>query len=196
MNSPLWENKWSKWNAKWFLVCYTNSNKNVIAAKGDLCPSKSFWYLCKYSKGLCLSLCRGNLSYHSVKAESIFPQRRLKSLSSAVLPQGHLKEQSIPKRQMEAIRRPLEKSQRSKRHICIYFPRHRLGENCTRATWRHHGKYQLAWGTPGFSCGGICGQPDWHGFWEMLSTFGSHTASTPSPNLPTDLGRRKQYDLP
>lgn len=56
----------------------------------------------------------------------MFPQRRLKSLSSAVLMQGHLKEQSIPKRQMEAIRRPLEKSQRSKRHICISFPRHRL----------------------------------------------------------------------
>ena len=125
MKSSLWENKWSMQNAKWFLVCYTNSNKNVITAEGDLCPSQSFWCLCKYSKGLWFSLCGGNLSYHSVKAESICPLRSLKSLSSAVWRQRHLKEQSTHKRQMEAIRRPLHNSQSSKGHICIYFPRHK-----------------------------------------------------------------------
>lgn len=134
-NSPPWENKWSKQNAKWFLVCYTNSNKIVITAEGDLCPSKSFWYLCKYTKGLRFSLCRGNLSYHGVKTESIQPLSGLKSLSSTVLKQGHLKEQSIHKRQVEGIRRTLENSQSSKGRMCIYFPRHRLEENSTRATW-------------------------------------------------------------
>lgn len=182
-------------NAKWFLVCYTNSKKNVITAEGDLCPFKSFRYLCKYSKGLCSSLCGGNRSYHSVKAVSVFPLSRLKSLSRAVLKQGHLKEQSIHEKQMEASRRPLANSPSSKGHIYFYFPRHRLEENCNRAAWRAHGKYQLAWGTPGFCYRGICGHPKWQVSWQMFNTSGSCAASTRLPNLLTDLRRRQQYGL-
>lgn len=196
MSSPLWgkKKKRSKENAKWFLVCYTNGNRNV--AEGDLCPSKSFRYLCKFSKGLCLCLCGGNLSHHGVKAESTLPLRGFKSFSSAALKHGHLKEQSARTRHMEAIWRPLENSQSSKGHIYIYFSGHRLEEYCTRATRCSHGKHQLARGTPGFFHGGICGQSKWHGFWEMLSTSGSHAASAPLPNLPTDLRRKKQHGLP
>lgn len=65
-----------------------------------------------------------------------------------MLNQGHLKEQSVHRRQMETISNLLENSQSSKGHICFYFPRHRLGENCSRATWCAYGKCQLAWGTP------------------------------------------------
>lgn len=65
-----------------------------------------------------------------------------------MLNQGHLKEQSVHRRQMETISSLLENSQSSKGHVCFYFPRHRLGENCSRATWCAYGKHQLAWGTP------------------------------------------------
>lgn len=57
-----------------------------------------------------------------------------------MLNQGHLKEQSVHRRQMETISSPLENSQSSKEHICFYFPRHRLWEDCS---WCAYGKIQL-----------------------------------------------------
>lgn len=168
----------------------------MITAEGDLCPSKSFWYSCKHCERLCfLPLWRKSFIPQCKSRVDIPTESRLKSSSSLVLNQGHLKEQSVHRRQMETISSPLENSQSGKGHICFYFPRHSLGENCSRATWCAYGKFQLARGTPRFCCGCFCGHPKWQWFWETLSTSGFVTASTPLPSLPTDLWRSKQYGL-
>lgn len=118
--------------------------------------------------GLCFSFCGGNLSYHSAEAEFALPLSRLKVLSSAALKRENLREHSVCRRQMEAIWRPPEISQSSKWHICIYLSMHSTEKKCTRATWYAHGKYQLAGKVPGFCSGGMCDQPECHGFWEIL----------------------------